>query len=319
MTRVIAKAKAFWKAFAAGSEEVPPRFSASMLEVFDTLAVRIGEDKNLLGEVVRDDRVEEINARMEEIGLGWSSILASSMAQGIEESDSISGVFKNMGETARLTFMDQMSQEAFAPMKKTFGLLAQTLALPFKIVGTVVNDLILQPIAEFATKILSDMLKGLVKIFIASKTQQAAGAAAFGAAAAAFTPLLIQLSAGAVAAAIASFGLATSFAPAALVAIKSGALAGAIGYEEGGLQFPTGSRAGKLVRVAEREPEFIIGASQAGDFARRFGGGGGGDINVNIDTLSPDASVDDIQDLVDRVVEVFEGRIAELSAGGSRV
>ena len=314
---IAAKAKAYFDSLKSGAADASSRARDSLVQLAEeagSLMELADSDKNFF----TDEKRDAISAEVEELGAAWGSTLAGAMATGIEESDSIGGAFSVVGEQARTNFIGQMTQEAFAPMTATFGLLAKAAAMPFKIVGTVVNDLILQPIAEFATSIIADLLKGLLKIFIAEKVQQGGTAAALAAFNVVYLPTLSLLTAGAVASSISSFGASLSAGPPALAAVKAAGVS-ALAFEEGGLVFPTGSRAGRQVTVAEREPEFIIGASQAGGFARRVIGYSQGDININIDTIAPDANVDDLQVLADRVAAVFEERLAELAATGRRL
>ncbi|MFQ5471618.1 MAG: hypothetical protein ACE5FA_01865 [Dehalococcoidia bacterium] len=273
------------------------------------------EETDLLGNLITDDQKDEMLAEMEALGEAWASTLSGSFADAIQEAASPQEAFKMLGKSAKEAFIQQMSAEAFAPMRENFGRIATAMAQPFKIVGSIINDVILKPLADVATAIIGTLVKGLLKLFGLSAANVATSQAAVAAFGVAFLPVLAQLTAGAVAASISTLGAATAFGPAALAEVKAAAAIGAAGFQEGGLVFPEGER-GRVVRVAEREPEFIVPSSGAAQFARQLGGGGDVHVTVEIGSVGGGLGEGDVAALADLLEETLEDRLAGFAGVG---
>jgi len=307
--------KAFWDNLRKGGKSAAVALSASMTLIRDTIRTNLfGEDSETF-QLVSEEQRQLIYDEASALGSGWASIFAGSLTEGIINAEGPREAFKMLGDDVKNSFIGQMSQEAFAPLRESFGLLAQTLALPFKIVGTVINDLVLAPLVKAVSKVISGVIGGLLEIFGLQIAAQSATAAAFASTIAMSIPLAIQLSGMAAAAAIASFGSALAFGPAAIGVIKSSAAAGGVPFaEEGGLFMPNSSTGGQLIHVAEHEPEVVIPVSKLGGGGLDGGLGGGMQIEVNVDSVGSGAG--DIQSFVDAVADALQFRLAEAGFGG---
>lgn len=285
------------------------------------LARGIGGNEGAL-KVIGEDKIDAFEQEAMAMGEFWAGTFSDAVADALTQDEGIAGALRNIGKNAKDAFLQQMTAETFAPLKESFGIIAKTVALPFQVVGKVINDVILKPIADVASKILSALIKGLLEILGIQVAQKAAMPATFTAVQLAFLPLLATLTSGAAAAAIASFGAATAFGPAAVAQIKALGASALTGYEEGGLVFPqTGSNTGVPIRVAETQPEFVVPLSGAVAFAERMLGasGGGGtsvQVEVNIANLGAGTGSGDVQELADMVSDVLEERLSERLQGG---
>lgn len=237
-----------------------------------------------------------------QLGSDYGSIFVSGMVDAFDESISPADAFRNMGESAKDSFVAQVSGNAWQPINESMGRLASALASPFQVVGKLIDTALVKPVATFVESVMQEVTGFLGRLLGFAAAQQTAAAAAAGQTMAMWAPISAQLAGAAVAASIASFGVASSFGPAALAQIQAAQAVSAIPMEEGGLMLHKPGTGGTLTVLAEKEPELVIPLSQLEGF-----GGGGGPISIGDIVVQGGATgADTAEAIMDALLERLE-------------
>ena len=218
-----------------------------------------------------EEHIAKLKEDIEGLGDAWVGVFNTFGEESFDKSVGWKKAFKNIGKNAGKTFVQQMSNAMFSPMQQVFNELANLAAIPFRAIGHVLADLIVQPISDLITKLLP---KAVSEMLTSQSTVAAAGAAnqaAAGAGAAATAQEVTAANAPAAAAAgIGSWGTALIFGGIALAII---AAASARFMAEGGVVMP---RAGGVPAILGEggQPEVVLPLSKAPEILGAAGGGG---------------------------------------------
>lgn len=256
------------------------------------------------------DQLQAAIKKIKEMGDVWVSTMSEFGAEAMDKSIGINKAFSNLGKNAKKAFLNQMSTEAFSPMKNAFSALANAAAAPFRIIGNVINNVVVEPITKFISTAIVSLFSSIIGQQVAAKAAGDGLAAASVATNAVTANALLSLyGPAAVAAAIASFGGANAAGGIAMGQIQAARIPFAA---EGMVVMPRSG--GTLVGVGEAgEPETILPLSKAKEMG--FGGGGGLTIVVNGDLKSTSSNRRLARNLAKEVHrEMTSGRYA----GGSR-
>jgi len=296
---------------------MPPHPMQGMVDALRESAGKIkskagkGEDATGL-DLIQKFQINAKNAidTVQELGGAWSTVMSNFAEEAFDSSTGVTKAFKNLGKNARKAFVSQMSSAAFSPLTQSFNMLANALAMPFKIVGQFINDLFIEPVVMFIATTLKSLFSSIVGTAIATK---AAGnglqAASLAENLVTSQALLSMYAPAAVAAAIGSFGGANAAGAIAMGQIQAARIPLAA---EGMVVMPRSG--GTLVGVGEGgEPETILPLSKAKEMG--FGGGGGLTIIVNGDLKSTSSNRRLARNLAK---EVHREMTAGRYAGGSR-
>lgn len=237
-----------------------------------------------------------------QLGSDYGSIFVSGMVDAFDESISPADAFRNMGESAKDSFVAQVSGNAWQPINESMGRLASALASPFQVIGKTIDSVLVKPVAKFVESVMVEVTGFLGRLLGFAAAQQTAAAAGAAQTMAMWAPISAQLAGAAVAASIASFGVASSFGPAALAQIQAAQAVSAIPMEEGGLMLHKPGTGGTLTVLAEKEPELVIPLSQLEGF-----GGGSGSISIGDIVVQGGATgADTAEAIMDALLERLE-------------
>lgn len=299
----------------AAAASGPPSMFSDAYSVIDDLIAKVGgnsKEKPLDLDLLQKFQINAQAAinTVDELGGAWHTVMSNFAEEAFDSSVGVEKAFKNLGKNARKSFVSQMSSAAFSPLTQSFNLLANALAMPFKIVGQFINDLFIDPVVTFIATTLKSLFSSIVGTAIATK---AAGSGLQAASLAenlvTSQALLSMYAPAAVAAAIGSFGGANAAGAIAMGQIQAARIPLAA---EGMVVMPRSG--GTLVGVGEGgEPETILPLSKAKEMG--FGGGGGLTIIVNGDLKSTSSNRRLARNLAK---EVHREMTAGRYAGGSR-
>lgn len=243
-----------------------------------------------------------------QLGADYGSVFVSGMVDAFDESVAPSEAFKNMGTSAKDSFVAQVSGNAWQPINESMGKLASALASPFRVVGQLIDTALVKPVATFVESIMQEVTGFLGRLLGFAAAQQTAAAAAATQTMAMWAPITAQLAGAAVAASIASFGAASAFGPAAIAQIQAAQAVSAIPMEEGGLMLHKPGTGGTLTVLAEKEPELVIPLSQLEEMR-----GGGGSIAIGDITVNGGVTNDETADII---LDALMERLEEERLGG---
>jgi hypothetical protein len=244
-----------------------------------------------------------------EMGSAYGGVFIGGMVDAFDSSVAPQDAFRDMGVSAKDNFVAQVSGTAWDPINQSMGKIATALASPFALVGKVLDQMIVAPVAKFVEGIMTEIVGFLGRLMGFAAVQQATAAQGAAATLAMWLPIVGALSGAAVAASIASFGAASAFGPAALAQIQAAQALGAIPAEEGGLFLHKPGTGGTLVNLAEREPELVLPLSQLDDFK----GGGGSSVTIGEINVSGAATNEETAQVI---VDELMARLEEGRLGG---
>lgn len=218
-----------------------------------------------------EEHIGALKKDIEGLGQAWVGVFNTFSSEAFDKNIGYKKAFANIGKNAGKVFVNQMSNAMFSPMQEVFNQIANLAAIPFRVIGHVLTDLIVQPITDLITKLLpkavSEMLTSQTTVAAAGAANQAAATAGAVGAAKTVTAANAPAAAGA---GIGSWGTALIFGGIALAII---AAASARFMAEGGVVMPR--KGGVPAILAERgEPEIVLPLSKASEVLGGMGGSG---------------------------------------------
>lgn len=198
--------------------------------------------------------IDRATKLIEGMGKAWTDVMTKMGEEMFDKEVGVKQAFKNMGKNAGKTFVSQMAQATFNPLEQTFNMLANVAAVPFRIVGEAITNLLVRPVIDFLMNLLPTVFSTMAAQMT---TAQAAGAAARAASLGEIIPygMAVEgaMAPAAVAAAIASFGAANTFGIEAMAQIMDAA----VPLADGGIVMPRPG--GTIARIGEAgQPEAVI-------------------------------------------------------------